>query len=95
MYSISKFSETNVHTDAWVAAGVNHVLLMLTLYPRSWPLLQERGESQNLCAPLEIHAAPSTAPELSRCSNEREESGHIDGSKGVRFTLLTVADVPL
>lgn len=33
--------------------------------------------------------------ELSRCSNERERSGHIDGRGGIRFPLLTAADIAL
>lgn len=33
--------------------------------------------------------------ELSRCSNERQRSGHIDGRGGIRFPLLTTADIAL
>lgn len=33
--------------------------------------------------------------ELSRCSNERERNGHIDGRGGIRFPLLTAADIAL
>lgn len=38
---------------------------------------------------------PWIGPELSRCSNENERSGHIDGRGGIRFPLLTAADIAL
>lgn len=33
--------------------------------------------------------------ELSRCSNEKERSGHTDGREGIRFPLLTATDIAL